>query len=145
MKIFIEEFIRPNSFLQFQVGDILDLSTYVQGLDYNAINAQAFYFFSTPIDVEVTLKDGTINSFDILLRNQSNSLFLGKSETSNMELSTCDLDSAISYLQSRDAIFTVGEMDTAKCITLVYHADLDINLFFDVENSPQLSLIHICK
>src|SRR5690349_4616744 len=104
MDVFISSFISSSSFMQFEVGKKLDLNSYVEGIDYNRIGSGkkdlAYYFFNNKIDLEIYEKNGLVYSFDILLRNQENQLFLGQENSSNFKLNNCKLEELISYLNN---------------------------------------------
>jgi hypothetical protein len=133
MDIYIESFITSKSFLQFEIGEELDLSKYVIEKHYNPIGVgtNAYYFFNQNIDFELYTVKGLINSFDILLRNQSNELYLGN-ESNKLNLRSSTIDNFIN-----------GDIISERSISIVYYSNLKMQLSFDCEINQSLSIINL--
>ena len=147
MDVYIESLMTPNSFLQFKIGNKLDISSFVIAEDYNPIGEceSAYNFFNQEIDVEVTEKNNLICSFDVLLRNQENELYLGVKEGNRLNLNKCTIDTLISYLNQNKLMWRFENILAAQSISIVYYTKLKMLFYFDFETNTSLSLIHISK
>jgi len=151
MNVFIDNFISSSSFMQFEIGKKLNLDSYIEGTDYNPIelgkNGIGYYFFDSEIDLEVYEKNGLISSFDILLRNQENILFIGQENSLNFRLNNCKLDELIFYLNSTGVQWNFYKIVSDKSIAIVYYAKLQFTLYFDFypDVTPALSLITLSE
>jgi|688.fasta_scaffold279255_1 hypothetical protein len=144
MDIYIESFITSKSFLQFEIGEELDLSKYVIEKHYNPIGVgtNAYYFFNQNIDFELYTVKGLINSFDILLRNQSNELYLGN-ESNKLNLRSSTIDNFINYLNHNKLTWKFGDIISERSISIVYYSNLKMQLSFDCEINQSLSIINL--
>ena len=145
--IYIEKLITANSFLQFTIGSQLDLSLFKVEEDYNPIRVGgvAYYFFNQEIDVEVFTKDGLIKSFDILIRNQGNQLFLGDKHARPFSLRNCTADNLSAYLNDNDLNYETKTFE--QVISVTYFGILKLTFYFDInsQKSTSLTLFSISK
>lgn len=151
MNVFIEDFTSSSSFIKFEIGKKLNLDFYKEGLDYNTIrseeNGSGYYFFNSEIDFELYEQNGIVSSFDILLRNQENQLFLGKENLSNFELNNCKLDELLIYINKMDIQWRFSEILSDKSISIIFYKELQFILYFDfnIDMASSLTLIHLSK
>ena len=144
--IYVESLMTGESFVHFEIGKELDLTHYVQEEHYNPIGdgSNGFYFFDRELNVEVFIKDGLIHSFDLLLRNQENEVFLGN-ELNRLHLKSCTLGDLISFLNKNNLIWKFRSILGEQSITLEYSSILKMIFAFDCEETQPLSLITILK
>ncbi|PVD51931.1 hypothetical protein DC498_12875 [Terrimonas sp.] len=145
--IYLENYISPDTFFQFKIGSPLDLTSFKVEIDYNPIgdNTNAYYFFDREVDVEVSTNGGIINSFDILMQNQENHLFLGDSNKRRFNLNNCNAENLKSYLKINKLKFEINEEE--QVIWIRYFQVLTITFYFDKysNSTTKLSLIGITK
>ncbi|MBN8786828.1 MAG: hypothetical protein J0I84_07050 [Terrimonas sp.] len=145
MDVYIESLITPNSFLGFEIGSKLKLSSFTIEKDYNPIgdSGSAYYFFNQDIDVEVTTRDGMIDSFDILLRNQEKEVYLGNKESNRLRLNNCNFPDFMSYLNKNELEWKFENILADKSISIAFYSKLKMLFCFDCDSKNSLSLIHI--
>lgn len=147
MGIYIESLMTPLSFLSFEIGNKLDLSSYSIEDDYNPIghDGAAYYFFNKEIDVELFERSGLISSFDILLKNQENDIYLGSNEKNNLLLNSCSVCDLISYLVKNKLEWKFEKIVADKSISIAYYSKLKMSFYFDCDSENSLSLIGVSK
>jgi hypothetical protein len=145
MDVYIESLITPYSFLTFEIGSKLKLSSFTIEKDYNPIgdSRSAYYFFNQDIDVEVFVRDGLIDSFDILLRNQENEVYLGTKEKNRLRLNDCSFSDFISYLNTNELEWKFENILSDKSVSIAYYSKLKMLFYFNCNSESSLSLIHI--
>lgn len=145
MDVYLEQHITTNSLLQFEIGKTLELDLLTISVDYNPINENSIYFFNKEIATEVNKKNELIHSFDILIRNQANELFLGTDECNRLHLNKCTLNSFISYLNFHHLKWELEQIFYKKSIAILYYSKLKMSFCFDCDTDIHLSTIHISK
>jgi hypothetical protein len=135
MKVYIEELITVKSFLSIEIGNKLDLSLYAIEEYYNPIGEGGFsyYFFNKEINAEVYEKDGLIDSFVILLRNQENELYLGHNRKNILLLNNCNISDLILYLNRNNLNWKFEKILLDKSISISYLSKLKMLFYFDCE------------
>lgn len=147
MDVYIESVMTPHSFLTFEIGSKLNLSSFIIEDDYSPIgdDGSAYYFFNKEIDVEVFERNGLIDSFDILLRNQENEVYLGDKERNRLQLNNCSFSDFMSYLNNNELEWKFERILSDKSISIAYYSKLKMLFYFDCEGKNSLSLIHVSK
>ncbi len=147
MDVYLESLMTPHSFLTFEIGSKLNLSSFTIEDDYNPIgvNGSAYYFFNKEIDVEISERDGLIDSFDILLYNQENEVYLGNKERNHLRLNNCSFSDFMSYLNSNKLEWKFERILSDKSISIAYYTKLKMLFYFDWNGKNLLSLIHVSK
>jgi len=145
MDVYIESLMTPHSFLEFEIGSKLKLSSFTIEKDYNPLGDSgcAYHFFNQDIDVEVFVKDGLINSFDILLQNQENEVYLGNKKSNSLRLNNCNFSGFISYLNKNELGWKFENILSDKSISIAYYSKLKLLFYFDCNSKNSLSLINI--
>lgn len=143
--ICIDEYIKFNSLLGFEIGKILDLSKYKEGIDYNPIgyHAMAFNFFSNDITVEVSLENGLIDSFDILLKYQDESFCLGSDEGQGLFLREANFKELGSFLSKRSTDWVPVLNNETYILSYYFKNMLKVSFVFDEDNDGRLELINL--
>jgi hypothetical protein len=145
MDVYIESLMTPYSFLAFEIGSKLKLSSFTIEKDYNPIgdSESAYHFFNQEIDVEVFVKDGLIDSFDILLHNQEKEMYLGNKKSNRLRLNNCNFSDFMSYLKKNEIEWKFENILSDKSISIAYYSKLKMLFYFDCNSKNSLSLIHI--
>lgn len=136
-----------NSLLSFEIGGKLNLSSFKIGEDYNLIGdtGSAYYFFNDCLDIEISEKNNLIESFDILLHNQANKVYLGSDKSKYFLLNNCNISDFLSYLIDNKLSWKFEEISSDKTISIAYYGVLKMVFYFDYGREAFLSLIHISK
>lgn len=145
--VYIESLMTPHSFLTFEIGSKLNLSSFTIEDDYNPLgdDGSAYCFFNKEINVEITERNGLIDSFDILLHHQENEVYLGDKERNRLSLNKCSFSAFISYLNNNKLVWKFEKILSDKSISIAYYSKLKMLFYFDCEGENPLSLIHVSK
>ncbi len=144
MNVFIDNFVSLSGFMQFKIGEKINLKSYKQGIDYNIIGPGSdnlgYYFFNNVIDFELYEKNGLINSFDILLRNQENQLFMGTENSCSFQLNNCKLHELLFYLNAARIQWRFFKGSSDKSIAIIFYNKLEFIFYFDFNDVTGLIL-----
>lgn len=121
MDVYIDKLITDNSFLQFEIGSKLNLSSFKVEEDYNVLGngGSDYYFFGKEIDVEVTIKESLVSSFDIVLLHQENDLYLGIYDINRLNLYNCNLGNFISFMNESKSKWKFEDIMGEKSISIL--------------------------
>jgi len=138
MDVYIESLMSSNSFLAFEIGTNLNLSSFTIEDDYNPVgnDGSAYYFFNKEIDIEISERDGLIHSFDILLQNQRNDLYLGDKERNRLRLNDCSFSDFMSYINISKLDWNFERILAGKSISIAYYSKLKMSFYFDCNAVP---------
>lgn len=142
--VIFDKYVNFNRFLGFEIGKVLDLSKYKEGIDYNAIgyHGMAFNFFNNDIIVEVSLKIGLIDSFDILLKYQKDSFCLCIDEGHTLLLREARFADIGSFLSKRPADWIPILNNQSHILSYCYKNMLTVSFVFKEDDDGKLVLIN---
>ncbi len=142
MDIFIDDLITKSSFLHFEIGTKLNIGDYTFEIDYTIINNNCYYFYNQGIDVEVSLLNGVIHSFDVLPKNQENRLFLGSIAGESLNLAQFFLDDFLRFLNATKLEWQVEKIDNNNVCYILYGV-LTMRIYVDLNGVPSVALLNL--
>jgi hypothetical protein len=147
MNTYLESLVSGKTLLSFEIGQALNFSRFENGKDYERISdSDGYTFYNKDLQVEVTLTEGRIHSFDILLHHQDSELFMGEKNGENINLSNCTVESFTAYLNTRHLEWNFAGFIGGKCVYIEYRTSVKWTFYFDFEESPsKLSLINVSR